>query len=159
MGIGPIFFYILAFPIYILIHKLSQRLCADEWMLEGFNKSKQHKITVLNFLFGACFELNITACISIAKMETEDFKSFWEAVSMLLALFTLTVLAATPFFVFRASKRYNENLDDEDPYKKLFQDKNEKNLMALNYQSFYLVRRFIISASLVFLWEPVYQLI
>ena len=38
MGIGPIFFYMLAFPIYIIVHKLSQRLCADEWTLEKFNR-------------------------------------------------------------------------------------------------------------------------
>ena len=68
MGIGPIFFYIIAFPIYVLLHKLSQRLCHDEWMLENFNKAKQYNITMMNFLIGACFELNITACISIAKM-------------------------------------------------------------------------------------------
>ena len=30
IGIGPVFLYILAFPLYILLHKLSQRLCADE---------------------------------------------------------------------------------------------------------------------------------
>ena len=66
MGIGPIFFYILAFPIYILVHKLSQQLCGDNWMLENFNKAKKYQVMILQFLFGACFELNITACISVS---------------------------------------------------------------------------------------------
>ena len=33
MGIGPIFFYIFAFPLFILLHRLSQWLCADEQLL------------------------------------------------------------------------------------------------------------------------------
>ena len=30
VGIGPIFFIALAFPLFILMHKISQYLCADE---------------------------------------------------------------------------------------------------------------------------------
>ena len=30
IGIGPIFFYLLAFPLFILLHKLSQYLCSEE---------------------------------------------------------------------------------------------------------------------------------
>ena len=156
MGIGPIFFYVLAFPIYMVIHWLSQKICKSVKVLESFNKAKAHKVTMLNFLFGACFELNITACISTAKLEIEDFRSFWEAVSMLLALVTLGILAVTPWIVFQASKRYYANPAGQDPNEKLFLDKREESLSALNYQSFYLIRRYLVTATLVFLWDPVY---
>ena len=35
----------------------------------------------------------------------------------------------------------------------------EESLLTLNYQSLYLIRRYAITASIVFLWDPVYQLI
>ena len=136
MGIGPVFFYILAFPQFILIHKLSQRLCKDEWMLEKFNKKKEYSVMVLTFLFGACFELNISACISIAKIDKGDFTSFWSIVSIVLAFLTLAALAMAPLFLLRASKRYFKNSDDEDYreiYKGFFEDKRDDNIYALNY--------------------------
>ena len=161
ISIGPVFLYILAFPVYILMHKLSQRLCADEWMLEKFNRNKAYNVIALTFLFSACFELNISACISVVKVDSGDFGSFWQIVAILLAFMTLAALAIAPFFLYRASKRYKSSPEDDDYkelYKDFFEDKKDS-IVAMNYQNFYLIRRYALTASLVFMWDPVYQLI
>ena len=161
VSIGPVFFYIMAFPLYIIMHKLSQRLCADEWLLEKFNKNKAYNVIALTFLFSACFELNISACISVAKVDRGDFSSFWQIVAILMAFMTLAALALAPFFVYTASKRYNLSPEDKEYkqlYKGFFENKKD-NIFAMNYQNFFLIRRYALTASLVFLWDPVYQLI
>ena len=111
MGIGPIFFYILAFPVGILIHQLSRNFCKRWKILETFNKEKQYKLQVITFLYSTCFELNITACISVAKLDQEDFKTFWSFVAIALAFLTLAALLATPAFIYKAARKQHSDVE------------------------------------------------
>ena len=61
---------------------------------------------MVQFIYASCFELAITACISISQLDREDFKSFWNVISISLAILTFIAFIATPIFIFRSIYKY-----------------------------------------------------
>ena len=162
IGIGPVFFYFLLFPIGILLHQISRRRFKNKKILESFNKEAHYTLLMVQFIYASCFELAITACISISQLDSGDFKTFWSIISISLALVTFFAFIITPIFIFKTVIDYYNKREDEEyqqRYKELFDGLETGSKLALNYPNFFLIRRYVIMSVIVFMWDRHFQLI
>ena len=156
IGIGPIFFYFLLFPLGVLLHQISLKKCADKEFLKRFNKKTQYTLLMVQFIYASCFELAITACISISQIDRGDFKNFWSVVSICLAITAFVAFTVTPIFIFRSVSAYHSQKENEEynkRYRKLFKGLDIEKKLALNYPNFFLIRRYFTIALIVFTWD------
>ena len=79
-----------------------------------------------------------------------------------MAFLTLVALVVTLAYMIKLAMKFNKRKDDEG-YKSKHSDLlgrfDERSVGSLNYTSIFLVRRYIITANLVFLWDRKFQLI
>lgn len=83
-------------------------------------------------------------------------------VSISLAFITFAAFFTTPVFILRMASKYFTQKDDEvyrERYKKLFDGLDVNGKFALNYPNFFLVRRYLATSLLVFLWDRTFALV
>ena len=163
VGIGPIFLYALGFPIYMIIHQLSRRFIGDKWRkLQNFNKVQSYVLLAVEFMLTCCFELAITALISMAKLSKSDFTSFWNFLSTILAIATIIGLLVSPFYIWKLARSYNDmetiDMTEEikNKFKIIFEGKKRRDIYALNYPNFFLLRRYVVISVIIFLYDQKY---
>ena len=68
VGIGPIFVSMIAFPIYVLIHKTTKYIFqgqTENARIVRFISNQHYKVIVIKFLEESCLEIGLTAWICI----------------------------------------------------------------------------------------------
>ena len=80
----------------------------------------------------------------------------------MLAFATFAAFFTMPFFLLRIALKYNRLKEDQEyrkKYKKFFDGFNIESKLSLNYPNFYLIRRYLATSLLVFLWDRKFALI
>ena len=89
-------------------------------------------------------------------MDKGDFKTFWNFIAISLAFLTLVALVITLAYMIRLAYKFNKRREEEEYTNKhsdLLERFDYTSIGSLNYTSFFLIRRYIITANLVFLWD------
>ena len=69
---------------------------------------------MVQFIYASCFELAITACISISQLDGGDFKTFWGFISISLAFATFVAFIITPILIFKTVNDYYRQKEDKE---------------------------------------------
>ena len=69
---------------------------------------------MVQFLYTSCFELAVTACISISQLDGGDFKTFWSTISTSFAIATFVAFIILPIYIFKTVIDYYNKKEDEE---------------------------------------------
>ena len=117
------------------------------------------------FILAGSFELALHALISLVKMSAVNFSSFWQITSTFLSGFTVVCLIVCPLYVWShagiLSRTETEDLTDDirRRYGEIFAGLKKRSNWALNYQTFFLLRRYILVTATVALYDRKFQLV
>ena len=114
----------------------------------------------LGFLIGAIFEILIGSIFTIQFM---DFSTFGEAISQIVAYFTVSLylIVGYPSLLWIQTRTFEEMQDSDiqKRYSILFQSVKYKNKLSRMYYLVYMLRRTVLVVFFLFIRTPIYQLI
>lgn len=105
--IGPIFFLILFYVIFVVLKKLLQLLtckCGENCATRVLRKQSLQMVIIMRFLLESCLEIGLSAMITVLMMSKETFKSFSEAFSTACAFLSLLALLLAPLYFLRVTR-------------------------------------------------------
>ena len=103
IGIGPIFFFIIIFPVFIFFHQFVSWLFKGEQKIKcikNYIKPKNYLVIAVVFIIESSLELLMTSCICILMMREERVSTAAEVFSTILTILILVALAITPIYLF-----------------------------------------------------------
>ena len=104
-GLGSLFFGIMIFPIYILIHSISKRCCKGHKrfkFIKNFIRPKSFLMIYMVFMLEGCIELGLTGSVSVIMLNSDRVSNFSEFFSTVLAIFFCISLIIAPIYTFYA---------------------------------------------------------
>ena len=117
------------------------------------------------FMLAGSFELALHALISLVKITAVNFSTFWQITSTILSGLTLVGLIVCPLYVWShariLSRIETEDLTDDirRRYGEIFAGLKKRSNWALNYQTFFLLRRYVLVTATVALYDRQFQLV
>ena len=102
IGVGPVFFFIVIFPIYMCVHKSCRYVfqddkkpnCCSNWL-----QPKPCLPIVMVFLLESCVEIGITCGICLTMINGDRVSTFWEILSTSLAFLFAGALVIAPLHI------------------------------------------------------------
>ena len=104
-GLGSLFFGIMIFPIYILVHTISRRCCKGLKrfkFIKSFIRPKSFLMIYIVFMLEGCIELGLTGTVSVMMLNSDRVSNFSEFFSTALAFFFCISLVIAPIYTFYA---------------------------------------------------------
>ena len=120
--------------------------------MNKFIEKKNHRQFIIKFLTEGAIELGLTALVSMSFLSREDFQSPAEFFSTSLAMLTLLALAIAPGYTVLKAKEYKTNYFNakiRGRFSQIFEDKNRRNIYALNYNTFFFIRRYAVMIVII----------
>ena len=139
MGMGISLLFVVSFPFYILFHKASVYVCADDVEMEclkSWVKPKQFLVMGTVFLAESCVDLGFWCGICLKFMDEDRWSTEYEIASSILVFFFVVCLIITPLYLLiigillhKAVKRKDEAAIEK--YQEIFEGKRFKSLLAI----------------------------
>ena len=116
------------------------------------------------FILEGCLELAMTCSICLSMLNAERFSTFSEILSTCLTFFFTLVLAVIPIWSLIVGCIFHraQKLKDEKTVKKylpLFEGKRLNSLLALQYPTIFIVRRYVMIALIFISKDLIVQLV
>ena len=158
ISIGPVFIFVVLFPLYMLIHSCMKWLFKDEQKIKcikDFIEPKGFFVIAMVFMLEGCVELGISVGVSMKKLNSDRFSNGSEILSSLLAFFFMVMLVLAPIYsmvagirLYRAKKRGDE--ETVEKYEAIFEGKRMESSGAIQYSTLFFARRYALMAAIVF---------
>ena len=107
------------------------------------------------FMFETCVEISSQCSIFLIMMNGDRFSNFGEIFSSCLAFLFVGALILTPFYTIIAGYKLYKAKKNRDrkrvkALKPIFEDKNLKSFMAIQYSSIFILRRYALLFLIIF---------